>query len=93
VQTLRMSVPSCCAWADSQPVTSLSHAALGSGPGIRMMSSLPGWTSGDEMWWVMRREAEAVKLRGVDGGRVPISEEGLVNQIKLGIKRRRGGEG
>ena len=43
------------------------------------------------MWWVMRREAEAVKLRGVDGGRVPISEEGLVNQIKLGIKRRRGG--
>lgn len=76
MQTLRISVPSCCAWADNQSVTSLSHTTLGSGPGIRMMSSLPGWTSGDEMWWEMSREAEADKVRGVDGGRVPISGEG-----------------
>lgn len=69
VQTLRMSVSAVlAAWAASQFVISgSSKLRVGSGPGTRMMSSLPGCTSGSDRWWVQRRLAPAVSGMGSPG--------------------------
>lgn len=38
--------------AASHSMAAGSNCVSGSGPGTRTMSSLPGWTSGSEKWWV-----------------------------------------